>query len=99
MDVGGGVRDGVNVAVGVRVCVTVGVRVIVGVRVMVGVRVIVAVGEGVAEGGVVGVAVGGSPETVNRPETPVHSNPTNNCTSYSPGCHISGLAGVHSEYP
>lgn len=66
----------------VGVCVGVGRRVRVGVGVYVWVGVLVGVGEG--------TGVGGSPSTMKRPEI-FQINPTNICTSYSPGDHTSAL--------
>ena len=90
--VGVGVQDGMRVAVGtVAVGVHVGGRGVgVGVRdgVTVGVRVIVAV--------TVGVEVGGSPVTTNRPVT-LYVVPVNIWYSYSPASHLS-WEGAHSEY-
>jgi hypothetical protein len=90
--VGGlGVRVAVDVAVGRGVRVAVGVPVGTGVLLEVGVAegVRVRVGEAVRVGLMVGEAVGGSPETMKRPIT-FRSCPTNSCTWYSPGSHISG---------
>jgi hypothetical protein len=85
-----GVRVAVGVPVGRGVRVAVGVPVGTGVLLEVGVGegVRVKVGETVRVGLRVGEAVGGSPETIKRPTT-FNSLPTNSCTWYSPGSHIS----------
>lgn len=70
-----------------------------GVRDGVGVAVSVGVGMGVlvSVGVMVGSAVGGSPSTVNRPET-FQVRPVKICTSYSPTAHAEG-SGSQSVYP
>ena len=91
--VGVGPKVGVGVRVGVWVRVGVGVRDGVGVRVAVGVGVVVEVRVCVGDGG----GVGASPSTKNRPEI-FQTEPTNICTSYSPGSHSQG-AGSQSVNP
>ena len=99
VSVGSGVLDGGTVKV------MVGVFVIVGVSVRVGVKVFVGVGDGptvfvkvrVYVGERVGVAVGGKPVIVKRPES-FQVKPMKTCTSYSPGSHFSRSA-AQNEYP